>query len=411
MTLLPRVKLHSCAWPVALCAIATAWAAETPDEFAYRKRLEKTKHEIEDMIRSWADAENIEVEVAKRQVLVHGRVKRRRHAERINKALGYYPSAVSCIKMPSPAEEVAADIEKVLPLGVQAQPAGGAVLLVGSVSDQKDLDLSNLMAEQELAVAGQRVKVVSHVVLLEPSHRPRVEVAFYFAELTKTDLDTMGVEWAEQMPLTLSGTLSYDSAGGGGPFTRLAGVFTGQASTSFDTLIHAIRRDGRIRIHDEYRTTVDAGDKATYERKGIIYIPVSGVEAVDLKEVEYGTSLEVTPVVRRADRVQAVIKAKVSALDEPVGGQITVMQERCSTTIDLTTNQVIAIWRVVQRNSRITERRVPGLAKVPALGRLFQSSDFEQGKTESALFIHVRLGREPDVFDQIMHKLKEWPTN
>jgi len=406
--------------PLLLCAMLFPWLSEanaaTPEDFAVQKRLERLRDDIQDLLRSWGDLGNIQVEVVRNRVLVHGRVKRRNDAARIIKAVSQYPRASHLIRMPSPAQEAAEDMAKILPLGVRAQATGGTVILAGEVYDEQGLKLVKSLAEEELKVDEQEVKVLNHVVLREPRYRPKVEVAFYFVELSRNDLDSIGIQWSDRIPLLLTSALSYQSAGvSTNPFSRLAGLFTGQASTvgavsQFEALINALRRRGRIQVHDHYRTAVSSGETAKYVREGVIYIPVTGVEKADLKEVPFGVNIEVTPTVRTADRIDAALKARISQLTEAVGDDITVMEERADTTLALGVGEVVAIWQAVERNEILTKRRVPGLGKVPVLGKLFRSSDFQKGRTESALFVHAQFTKKPDVFDLVLNKLKEWPT-
>ena len=400
------------------CALGLALAgplglAQVAPRVAQRKRIEQTRDEIVKMIQSWKDMDGIEVEIAGGQVLVSGRVKRRRDADRLVDALKHYPYTVHFIKRPSPEEEVADGIREAVPLGVQVLPSRGAVLLAGTVADAKDYKLLGKICEQKWEIEKTEVKVENHVVLERPGARPRVEVAFYFVELSKSDLDKLGVEWSEEIPIKFESSMAFTGAGSN-PFSKTAGVFTGKASTELTAVINAARRKGTVRVHDEYRTTVDSGHTANYQRQGIIYIPVSGSgkeSAGDLKEVPFGICAEITPVVRRADHIQVVLTARVSQLAEPVAGKLTVMQERASTTMTLKANEVISVWRTVQRAEKETKTEVPGLCKLPALGKLFQSHAFEKGETESALFIEVRIGGDADVFDRIMKKLKEWPED
>ena len=406
--------------PLALCAMLVLWpdpaGAVTPEELAAQKRLESLRDDIQDLLRSWGGLGNIQVEIVRKRVLVHGRVKRRNDAARIIKAVSQYPRVSHLVRMPSPAQEAAGDMARILPLGVRAQAAGGVVILAGEVYDERSLKLVKSLAEEELKVDEQSVKVLSHVVLREPRYRPKVEIAFYFVELSQNDLDTMGIQWSDQIPLLLTSALSYQSAGvGTNPFSRLAGLFTGQASTvgavsQFEALINALRRRGRIQVHDHYRTAVSSGETAKYVREGVIYIPVTGVEKADLKEVPFGVNVEVTPTVRTADRIDTALKARISQLTVPVGGDLTVMEERADTTLALGVGEVVAIWQAVERTATLAKRRVPGLGEVPVLGKLFRSSDFQEGRTESALFVHARFTRKPDVFDLVLNRLKEWPT-
>lgn len=384
-----------------------AVAMEDPVDHARRARLAKTRAEVIKIVESFGDTDTVAVRVAEGHVLVTGRVRTSRRRERLRQALSNFSHVIVHVEAPSPAEEVAQDLRLPLPLGVQARPSGQVVLLVGVVAAQ-DRPRVKRIASQKFRVGEQEIQVVDLTQDDKVQQRPRVEVSFHFVELSKSDRDHLGVEWSEQLQFNLSGALNYAAPFGGGGGG--GGLFTGSANVELTATLRALHRKGTVRVHDGYSTTVDSARTAVYRREGIVYVPVSGLESGDLKEVPFGVNVEVTPTVRQARKIETVVTARISQLAESSSDRLTVFQEHVATQLTLAPKQVVMLWRAVQRSDEDTARAVPGLAKVPAVGRLFQSSSFRSGKTESALFIETRLRAQETLFDTIMTKLKKWPS-
>ncbi len=393
---------------VSAAPVERALSARAQDA-AFRKRLEDTRSQIRYVLRKWGELDRFDVEIVGEEVVVQGTVGRRAEGERVLALVRHYPFTNPLIKMPTPAEEAAQDVQAILPMGVRAKPAGDTVFLVGSVSCKKDMDLLEKLQKQKLKVGRFTVNVVNQAALEAPKYKPKVQVAFYFAELEEHTLQNLGVAWSAQIPIRMQASLAWATSGGANPFGRLVGIFTGRTEGSVEALINTLRRRGAIRLYDRYRTVADSGESALYRREGVIYIPVSGVEAVDLKEVPFGAELKVTPEVIRSDLIQTKLEARVSRLAEPINGQITVIEESAKTSLCLTNGEILVVWRAIEHSDILSRRRVPGLGKLPVFGALFRSRDFQKGRTQSAFFIIASIQERPDVFSVVLHQLQQWP--
>jgi pilus assembly protein CpaC len=111
--------------------------------------------------------------------------------------------------------------------------------------------------------------------------------------------------------------------------------------------------------------------------------------------VDYGIELNFRPVVLAPGRISLKIETNVSeptwegsavtgntANGIPGSTYMSIRKREASTTVELPSGGSIVIAGLVQDNIRQATSGVPGLAKVPILGTLFRSKDFQRNETE-----------------------------
>ena len=225
--------------------------------------------------------------------------------------------------------------------------------------------------------------------------RKRVDLKVTFAEMRRTDFRNLGVDWADRIPLTLNADVTYenqpkDGDEAQGPFSRLVGMFTGRAFTEFGVIINISKTDRFAKIHDDYSILVDDGKKVDYNRSGTVYVPVSGLNSGDLKEVEFGTIMSIKPVVEEDGTVELTVDVTVSALVPSADGQnLTVQKNTSKQTIHVTPGKSIALWDTVQKIDSKAIDAVPGLGKVPVLRGLFRSREFQDNKSKAVIWVQA----------------------
>ncbi|ASY64908.1 Type II/IV secretion system secretin RcpA/CpaC, associated with Flp pilus assembly [Sinorhizobium sojae CCBAU 05684] len=178
--------------------------------------------------------------------------------------------------------------------------------------------------------------------------------------------------------------------------------------TAISTYINAMEQAGVMRTLAEPSLTAISGQEAKFYVGGEFRL--AGIQEVsadqngttlerEVNDVEYGIRLNFKPVVLGAGRISLQIETDVS---EPTyeGSVVTgnssgssgfgipgntflgIRRREASTSVELPSGGSIVIAGLVQDNIRQALSGVPGASKIPILGTLFRSKDFQRNETE-----------------------------
>jgi general secretion pathway protein D len=117
--------------------------------------------------------------------------------------------------------------------------------------------------------------------------------------------------------------------------------------------------------------------------------------------MDVGVTMEITPEVHDNNEVSMTVDLDVSqVLDRiDVGGvsQPEVADNKVTAQIRLREGEVNLIGGIIQDTNRKSITGVPGLAKIPVLGRLFGGEDTEKNKTELVIALIPHIIRGPEI--------------
>ncbi|WP_245424538.1 type II and III secretion system protein family protein [Sinorhizobium sp. BJ1] len=171
-------------------------------------------------------------------------------------------------------------------------------------------------------------------------------------------------------------------------------------ATTISSYINAMEQAGVMRTLAEPSLTAISGQQAKFyvggdfRLAGAQEVAEDGVER-EVNDVEYGIRLNFKPVVLGAGRISLQIETDVS---EPTyegsvvtGNGVTtipgntflgIRRREASTSVELPSGGSIVIAGLVQDNIRQAMSGLPGASKIPILGTLFRSKDFQRNETE-----------------------------
>ncbi|MEL6734618.1 MAG: type II and III secretion system protein family protein [Pseudomonadota bacterium] len=153
--------------------------------------------------------------------------------------------------------------------------------------------------------------------------------------------------------------------------------------------LEAFERHGLGRILAEPNLTAVSGETATFNSGG--EFPVQSVEDGEVK-VEYkdfGVSLGFTPVVVSDGLISLKISTIVSEIDATLStafGQ-GLSKREANTSVELPSGGSMAIAGLISDTTRQNIDRTPGLGRIPVLGTLFRSRDFQSSETELVIIV------------------------
>jgi pilus assembly protein CpaC len=223
-------------------------------------------------------------------------------------------------------------------------------------------------------------------------------------EVSRTKLRQLGLDWQ----LLTSNASVYEGTAGliaqafdaegnelvpgiGGDTIRLKGFW---AADSFTAYLQALRECHLVKLLTEPTITVMTGRPATIKSGGSFPILVpSGMGTTSVEFREYGTRVDVVPMVLGNGNIHLDVRPSVSEVDETRGVEINgvkvpgLTERFTDTSVEMRAGQTLALAGLIQYRTEAINKGVPGLADMPYVGRAF--SRVEEHVNEVELLILV----------------------
>lgn len=227
----------------------------------------------------------------------------------------------------------------------------------------------------------------------------QVKVRIRFAELNRTQLRRMGVDWTA---IFNQGGAVISSAMGAVPV--LSGVFSNGEVT---VLLDALATNSSARVVTDQNIVTLSGRPAAFLSGGEFAVPttvgVNGVGAATTTFRGYGTSVIVVPTVVDNDLFRLQIVPEISKIDSgtTVGGIPGLSVSRVQTQVELREGQTIVLGGLFGRKESASNTRIPLLGEIPVVGEfLFHTKRATEDENELILLATPEIVRAMDA-DQV----------
>ncbi len=250
------------------------------------------------------------------------------------------------------------------------------------------------------------------VNLLQIEGEDQVQLKVTIAEIQRTVVKQLGIN------LDAAGHIGSTTFNlfGDNPFTldknltnsRLSGNWS-SGTNSIDAILHALETTGVMRTLAEPTLTAISGEPASFKVGGEYNVSDGKDESSDgitynFRQVEYGVGLQFTPVVLSPGRISLKIRTEVSeptsegAYYIPRGGAPSavvpgIRKREAETTVELPSGGSMVIAGLLKDDVRQVAAGFPGLRKIPVLGALFRSREFERYESELVIIVTPYLVR------------------
>lgn len=183
-------------------------------------------------------------------------------------------------------------------------------------------------------------------------------------------------------------------------------------STTIDSYINAMETAGVLRTLAEPTLSAVSGEQATFRVGGEYPLvvgqdidPDTGAITYDIERTEYGIGLEFMPVVLSPGRISLKIRTQVSEPTSqnavPLGAGVNrpglnilgLRKRLADTTVEMPSGGTMMIAGLVQDDVRQVSTGTPGLSKIPVLGALFRSRDYQRNETELVILVTPYIAR------------------
>lgn len=260
------------------------------------------------------------------------------------------------------------------------------IVLEGSAGSASELSLAEKIAKDAWPVVESRLAVSS-----KPSQdKPTVFVRTKIMEVSESNLDEIGLDWATPIDLSAGGGVARE---GSGPL-QTQSFFSAAGSLTSD-LIHLDKTRGDVRLLAEPAVSVESGGQARFVAGGEFPVLIANDEGGDKVEwKEYGLILGVIPVADVGSKEIAMdLTLEWSVLDW--GNAIVNRRTRIPAILKKTVGdrvvvkdgEAIVLAGLMSDVKAKELKGVQGLSSVPILGELFKSRDFRKGRTRLVMIV------------------------
>jgi general secretion pathway protein D len=212
--------------------------------------------------------------------------------------------------------------------------------------------------------------------------------------------------------LALEGANNSTEAIGGlakalaGPAGDMLGIVGSNNDNSFLALINALETEGKTNIlSTPSLLTMDNHEASFVVGKNIPIL--TGSSAVTnglsspfqtIQRQDVGIKLTVTPQINEGDTILLSVAQEVSNIDTSVPAEqgFTTTQRKIETKILASDGEIVVLGGLIQDQMDNNEARVPGLGRIPLLGRLFRSDGRTKSRTNLMVFLKVTIVRDSE---------------
>ena len=230
---------------------------------------------------------------------------------------------------------------------------------------------------------------------------PSVLIEVLIAEVTLSDMGESGIEFIFDSGIGRGYGLSGGTLDTFGLESKALSLTLDSAGVTRG-LLNLFYDESRIVIHSRPRLVVKSGETANFEGGNEIPTVVQAASGTTqlagstniLQQIDYrqtGVTLEIEPTVQANGLVDLRITQDLSearpAAATSLSGTPTILNRRFTTSITLRDGGSLLIGGLIADNSNSGQAGVPGIARVPLLGRLFRKDTHQRDRTELVVMV------------------------
>jgi pilus assembly protein CpaC len=350
----------------------------------------------------FADYPDVKVRSVGGVTAVDGRVPSARF-EQLNLMLSSIPGAVSLLQRATGSLET---LVRNYP-GVTYREEDGTVILEGEVHTSQ--------FEAFRTILQGYPNVFSFVQPTTVMPAPLVRVSLRLLEVNRDHSRRIGINWEDAAPGP-----TVASTGASAATTRFRVVppsiedfgitnniavddarwfaYAGWTTAIFSTL-EMLQQENNATILAEPNLLTRSGEAARFLAGGEYPIPVIGqFGELNVEFREYGIIMEMTPAVDRRGNIETKLKIEVSSLDQAnaINGIPGLLKRETESVFTVRSDETVILSGLISADEVRNMSGVPGLVKVPILGELFKSRDFQTRKTELVILVTPTIVRPPE---------------
>jgi pilus assembly protein CpaC len=174
------------------------------------------------------------------------------------------------------------------------------------------------------------------------------------------------------------------------PSSYKASILGGEkANNDLNLAVNALEHKGYGKVLASPNIVCRSGKEAEFLAGGEIPILMKSYKTQEVIWKKYGVLLKVKPTADSTGRMSISIETEVSSLNkgDKIGDVPGVNTNRVSSHFDLNKPRTIALSGLIKNDTANSRNGLPLLSRLPVLGPLFSSRDFEESKSELVIFV------------------------
>jgi pilus assembly protein CpaC len=250
-----------------------------------------------------------------------------------------------------------------------------------------------MTADRAMAIAMTLGKVVNLLRVTVPPVETQVVLKVRFANVDRKASLDLGMNLTSFTAFNFSSGTSLNSGGSTPPNITL-----GRKDLNLTATITALQAKNLLEILAEPNVLAINGKTASFVAGGEFPYPTlqgggAGLGAVTIAFREFGIRLQFTPVVTPRGTIRLQVMPEVSSLDFAHGLVFqgfsipALATRRIQTEIELESGQSFAIAGLLDNEMTDTMSKIPGLANIPLLGKLFTTRGLQRQNTELLVLV------------------------
>jgi pilus assembly protein CpaC len=282
--------------------------------------------------------------------------------------------------------------------GVSYREEDGTIILEGEVHESQMPSFTEILKGYP--------NVFSFVQPTTVMPAPLVRVSLRLLEVNRDHSRRIGINWEDAAPGP-----SIGSTGASAANTRFRIVprsiedlniteniavddarwfaYAGWTTAIFSTL-ELLEQENNATLLAEPNLLTRSGEAAKFLAGGEYPIPVIGqFGELNVEYREYGIIMEMTPAVDRRGNIETKLSIEVSSLDQAnaINGIPGLLKRETESVFTVRSDETVVLSGLITADEVRNMNGVPGLVKLPVLGELFKSRDFQTRKTELVILV------------------------
>jgi pilus assembly protein CpaC len=296
---------------------------------------------------------------------------------------------------------------------VEVRSVGGKVVLEGRAKNAQESRKIRELAERSPMI----VNLVQHA-----GTEQMIAMEVRFLEVKKSALENIGVNWQKSTAGPVFGIVgdlksnshfrpassgTLDASGAPGLIGNLPGTamdmpFVGKVApfamyfglqSTLASVINLMEQKGDAIVLAEPVLACRSGGSAKFLAGGEVPLPMtSAIGSTSVQFKPYGIKFEINPVLTESGSISARVMTELSTIDPviKVGDLPAFLSRQTETEVNLQEGETLVISGLITQDKSKTVDKLAGLADVPILGKLFQSKDFRESRSEMIVFVTPR---------------------
>jgi len=281
----------------------------------------------------------------------------------------------------------------------------GRILLSGTVPTQEIADGAVKLA------APFSASVVSSIVV-SPIHGKQVQLKLRIVEVDRTKMEQYGINIAGnansnnpfnvttgQFPSTITTTPATGTTPATVTVSDMMNLFLYSGKLNFGATVRDLEQKQILQVLAEPTLTSLSGETAHFLSGGEFPYPIAqagsggGAPVISISFRPYGVKVDFTPTVNADGTIKLKVSPEVSTLDftnaVTISGFVVpaLSTRRADTDVEIRSGQSFALSGLLDHRTTESLSQIPGIAKIPILGKLFISKAYTHSVVELVVMV------------------------